>query len=149
MAGEHNPALSEFAALVGTWEVTLSSASFLDDAEATLSGTTTLEWLDGAFIVMRSAMEGGPPRSTSVIGRSEAEEAFSMLYHDERGVSRIYAMTFDGAVWTLSRADPDFFQRFTGRLIDGGDTIDAEWEQSHDEGVSWEHDFNLTYRRRA
>jgi hypothetical protein len=55
-------------------------------------------------------------------------------------------MRLEGAEWTMWREAPGFWQRFTGRFSDGGDTIAARWEKSPD-GVRWEHDFDLTYRR--
>ena len=38
--------------------------------------------------------------------------------------------------------------RFEGRFSDDGDTIDARWESSQDEGRTWELDFTLTHRRK-
>ena len=141
----HNPALADLAPLIGDWRVTVSNASFLSEG-STLSGTTSFSWLDDALIVMRSEFpEGGPPRSTSVIGRNESLDTYSMLYYDARGVSRTYTMGFDVDTWMLLRQDPDFYQRFVGRL--DGDTISAEWQISTDAGVTWEHDFDLTYER--
>lgn len=60
-------------------------------------------------------------------------------------MSRIYAMTFTAGVWVQHREDPGFHQRFEGRLNEGGDRIDAAWSKSHDDGTSWQHDFDLTY----
>ena len=67
------------------------------------------------------------------------------------GVARLYAMTFDGSAWQLSRTSPDFFpldfsQRYVGSLSAGGDTIEGRWETSKD-GSEWELDFHLVYRR--
>lgn len=61
-------------------------------------------------------------------------------------------MTFEGGLWTLLRDAADstplsFSQRFTGRLDDTGRTIAGRWETSHDGGETWEHDFELTYRK--
>jgi hypothetical protein len=55
-------------------------------------------------------------------------------------------------VWTLQRNEPDFaplhfWQRFAGTFSADGDTIDARWETSHDDGEHWELDFTLTYTR--
>ncbi len=77
--------------------------------------------------------------------------SYAQHYFDWRGVTRVYAMTFDGEVWTLLRVTPDFSslsfsQRYTGRLHDGGDTIAGTWEQSKD-AKHWERDFDLTYTR--
>ena len=141
-----NPALDALSPLIGRWTVELANAEFLEEGQ-TMEGTATVEWLDDAFVVMRSEMPGGPPRSTSVIGRNESRETYEMLYYDERGVSRIYEMTFDGRSWSLSRADPDFHQRFVAELTDA-DTIRARWEKSDGSGP-WEHDFDLTYTRMA
>lgn len=40
----------------------------------------------------------------------------------------------------------DFSQRFTGTFSDDGRTIQGRWETCHD-GSTWEHDFDLVYRR--
>jgi hypothetical protein len=60
-------------------------------------------------------------------------------------------MTFRDGVWTLLRDAPDFtplnfWQRFTGELSADGGTIRGRWETSQD-GSTWEHDFDLTYRK--
>jgi hypothetical protein len=146
----YNPALLPLEPLIGRWSVTVSNASFLDDPQATMSGRTTLEWVGGAFVAVHSLMDDdGPPNSYSVIGRSESSDGYSMLYYDNRGVSRIYAMTFDGTTWTQERHDPDFYQRFTGTLSEDGRTIAAAWEKSDDEGATWQHDFDVTYARKG
>lgn len=38
-------------------------------------------------------------------------------------------------------------QRYEGKLSDDGNIVAARWEKSLD-GTKWEHDFNVTYRRR-
>lgn len=145
MGGQRNPALAALEVFLGDWRQTVSEASFLDDPAATISGGATFEFLDDAFVVLRSRMEGGPPHSVSVIGRNESEPGYSVLYYDERGVSRVYAMTFEAGEWTLLREDPDFYQRFVGRVSDR--RIEGSWQQSHDRGATWEHDFTLVYER--
>jgi hypothetical protein len=65
---------------------------------------------------------------------------------------RIYDMQVRDGLWTLERTKPDFsplsfWQRFEGRFSDDGDTIEARWERSEDEGRTWELDFTLTHRR--
>ena len=51
-------------------------------------------------------------------------------------------------VWKLWRSvePPDFSQRFSGAVDEGGDTISGTWEISRD-GVAWERDFDLIYTR--
>ena len=94
-------------------------------------------------------MEGGVGKATSemvlVLGRSDANDQYMALYHDERGVSRVYPMTFDGGRWTLSREDPDMFQRFIAEV--SPDRIDGRWEASDDRGATWRKDFDLVFER--
>jgi hypothetical protein len=70
-----------------------------------------------------------------------------MLYHDERGVLRVFEMTFADGEWRLVRTDPDFHQRFIG--IVGPDRIDGRWEASEDAGTTWRKDFDLIFERRG
>jgi hypothetical protein len=72
-----------------------------------------------------------------------------MAARDE-ALARIYAMTFDGERWTLTREQPafrplDFAQRFTATIDAGGRIIRGAWEV--DEGRSWRKDFDMTYTR--
>lgn len=80
-----------------------------------------------------------------VIGRSDANDAYVALYHDDRGVCRQFAMTFDGRHWTMTREDPDFHQRFIAEV--GEDRILGCWEASEDQGRTWRKDFDLTFER--
>jgi hypothetical protein len=101
----------------------------------------------GAFLVMRVEIDWeGPSGSVSVIGRDDAGEDYTMVYADARGVSRIYGMSFRDRVLKQWRSAPEFSQRFTGTLSEDGTTMSATWETSTD-GTTWEHDFDLTYRR--
>ena len=40
------------------------------------------------------------------IGRNDARDAYVAVSHDDRGVSRVFAMTFADGEWTLLREDP-------------------------------------------
>jgi hypothetical protein len=108
----------------------------------------TAAWLDdGAFLVLRSQIDWeGPRRSIGVIGRDDSDDIYTLLYFDERGVSRVYTMHFADSVWQQWRMAPNFSQRFTGTLGFEGDVITAKWETSTD-NEHWELDFELTYRR--
>ena len=48
--------------------------------------------------------------------------------------------------WRLERAAPDFHQRFVGAFLDDRRTIKGRWESSPD-GIAWELDFPITYRK--
>ena len=142
-----NRSLRDLRILVGDWRIELANAAFLDSG-ATMSGTMTGSWLDGAFLVLRTSMDaGGPPASISVVGRNESRDDYEVLYADGRGVSRIYRMTFADGVWIQERADPGFHQRFRGTVASDGSRISASWHKSHDDGRTWEHDFDLSYTR--
>jgi len=70
------------------------------------------------------------------------------LYHDSRGVRRVYQTSMADGVWRIWRNAPEFNQRFIGRIADGGETINARWERSGD-GSDWVTDFDLVYRKIA
>lgn len=137
-----NKALEKLDGLVGHWMLTLSDAWFLEPPGTQVQGSATVEWLGEAFLVMRTEMEGA---SNLVIGRSDARDTYTALYHDDRGVCRVLAMTFDNARWALSREDPDFYQRFIARVE--RDRITSRWEASEDEGHTWRKDFDLVFER--
>ncbi|GAB3651628.1 hypothetical protein [Glycomyces tarimensis] len=128
--------------LVGTWKLTLSDAWFLEPAGTEVYGSATIEWLGDAFQLHRMDLDG---EMTLAIGRSDARDAYTALYHDDRGVCRVFAMTFDGSRWTLTREDPDFHQRFVADVEP--DRISGRWEASDDQGRTWRKDFDLTYER--
>lgn len=139
-----NASLGDLAVLIGRWRVEVSRAEFLSDGEV-LGGTMHAEWMDGAaLVVSRTLIDGGPPAAVQVIGRNESGEDDTVLYADDRGVSRVYAMSLHGREW-LSRSDPGFLQRFEGHIAEDGTRIDAEWSKSHDDGATWLHDFDVTY----
>lgn len=144
-----NEAMQQLDVLTGSWRTTLKNAWFLEPADLEVPGTATVQWLAEAFIDFRWTMEGEVGSATSeqvlVLGRSDAHDAFTALYHDERGVCRVFAMTFDGAHWTLLREDPDMFQRFVADL--SPDRIEGRWEASDDRGATWRKDFDLIFER--
>ncbi|MEO7269208.1 MAG: hypothetical protein ABIW49_08395 [Knoellia sp.] len=95
-------------------------------------------------------MQGDVGSATSeqvlVLGRSDARDEFTALYHDERGVCRVFAMTCDGAQWILSREDPDVFQQFIADVT--AERIAGRWEAPEDRGATWRKDFDLNFARR-
>jgi hypothetical protein len=109
--------------------------------------------LGGQFLMERSEVPDVPKPLTASrsSGVDRDDEACTQHYFDSRGVTRVYAMTFRDGVWTLLRDAPDFtpldfWQRFTGEFSADGRTISGRWETSQD-GSTWEHDFDLTYRK--
>jgi hypothetical protein len=142
-------AMQRLDVLVGSWQITMRNAWFLEPADREVPGSATVEWLADAFVVFRWTMKDDVGNATSdmvlVLGRSDPNDAYTALYHDERGVCRLFAMTFDGSRWTLNREDPDMFQRFIADI--GPDHIAGRWEASDDRGATWRKDFDLVFTR--
>jgi hypothetical protein len=143
-----NPALEALAPLIGEWNIEITSMSFHPDPSAVVRGQSSFGWLEaGAFLVQHSQISDSDfPRSTAVIGPDDEAAIYRMLYYDDRGVSRIYRMTFSGGIWTLWRDSPGFHQRFHGTFSEEGRVITAYWEKSTD-GSNWDKDFDLTYTK--
>jgi hypothetical protein len=148
---ETNPALKDLGVFVGVWDMEISNARFLPSPTATVHGQASFEWTEaGDFLVMRQGNKAaGPPYTTSLIGRDEAADNYVVLYADDRRVSRVYHMRFKDGDWQQWREGPEFFQRFKGTVSKDGNTITASWEMSRNAGETWDHDFDLMYRRRA
>jgi hypothetical protein len=140
-----NPALGSWGILVGEW-VTVGTHPHMPDV--TLHGRTVFEWLEGgAFLMMRSEIdEPGIPSGLAIFGTDDVKGECSMLYFDERGVSRNYDASLDGNVLEWWRDDPGFSQRFVCTITDDGRSMVGTGEFSKD-GGPWEPDLALTYTR--
>lgn len=132
-------------ALVGPWNIELV---FPGDSPFRAQTEGSFEWVkEGFFLAYRAGTEGsGYPVGFSIIGADDAQNTYTMLYSDSRGVARLYQMSLGDGVWKLWRDDPEFAQRFTGAFSEDGGTITGAWEKRMD-GKTWEHDFDLIYRR--
>ena len=66
-------------------------------------GTASFEWHPGrAHLVQRGTVDHpDAPNTLAMIGCDGAEGTYTQLYSDDRGVCRVYDMTFDGTTWTL------------------------------------------------
>ncbi len=139
-----NPALKDLDVMVGEWNM-LGNHPMIPNP---VKGHSSFGWLeDGAFFYWRpSYLQPGPPSGIAIIGRDDSEGNYSMLYFDERGVARIYEMSFKGKTWKLWRISPGFSQRMSGKMSDDLNTIDLHGEKSSD-GVHWEQDLDLTFTR--
>ena len=143
--GMRGDAMEALDVLIGSWQVAMRNAWFLEPPDREDAGSAQIEWLGDAFVIFRWTVRGdtGTPSETAIaMGRSDSNDRYVALYHDERGISRIFAMTFDGALWTLSREDADMFQRFSAEV--SPDRIAGKWEASDDRGETWRKDFDLS-----
>jgi hypothetical protein len=132
-------------ALVGEWTTEVRHPDI-----GVVHGEMSVEWLDGGgYLIQRSWAEDTRfPRGISLIGPTEDGDRIVQHYFDSRGVARIYDIALEGGVLRLSRDDEDFAQRFVGRFSDDGSVIEGAWERADPGTDAWEHDFDLTYRRR-
>ena len=144
-AAKPNPRLQARGILVGRWE-TVGTHPLTPGK--TYHGHTTFEWIEGgAFLMMRSEIdEPGIPSGIAIFGTDDATGECSMLYFDERDVSRRYQVRLEGNEGRWWRDAADFSQRFTGMISPDARTIDARGEYSR-EGGPWEPDLALSYRR--
>jgi hypothetical protein len=149
-----HPMLERLDPLVGEWAL---EAVF--EGSRVTGGRTRFEWIeDGAYLRqftksdataddLPSEWVGNTPEPVvSIIGLDDSNERFTMFYADSRNVFRVYQMTLIGREWKIWREAPGFSQRFTATISEDGSTISGAWEHSTD-GVTWNHDFNLIYRR--
>ncbi len=141
-----NPALQPLAFLVGEWR-TEGSHPLLPGKP--LHGRTSFAWSDGgAFLVMRSEIdEPEIPSGIAIFGTDDDTGECSMLYFDERGVSRRYTVALRSDQLHWWRDNPGFSQRFTARLADGGKRMHGHGEMNR--GDRWEPDLQLAYTRVA
>lgn len=138
-----NKALAALEPLIGEWEYTMYNCWFLESMETKVKGFTTIERLDGSFVVVRSSDADKKPSDVWVIGYSDPQEKYQMFYYDQRGVSRIFDATFDGKKLVFSRDDEDFYQRMT--LTIKADGLHTVAEASDDKGKTWRKDLEMQY----
>jgi hypothetical protein len=140
-----NKALQVFEPWIGQWD-TVGIHGILSDT--TLHGRTSFQWHEsGAFVLMRSSIDDPRfPDGIAIIGSDDSLHKYSMLYYDERGVSRIQDVTMEGNVLRWSRNAPGFSQRYALALSEDKQTIIGKGELSKD-GSTWEKDLDLDYTR--
>ena len=142
--------LNELDQFVGEWTMTAGPP---DGPTWPGEARIRFEWLDGrAFLVERWRLdgpglpEGTPTSGTQIYGCDTAHAIYFQLYHDDRGVHRVYEMSIRAGEWTLRREVPPFAQRFSGRFSADGNTITGRWEIK-EAGEEWRIDFDVTYTR--
>jgi hypothetical protein len=142
---QRNTQLERVAGIfLGDWTMTITNQWWLDIPSTVVTGSATCRWLDDSFLMLQARIDGTPAWDF-VFGRSDACERFVVLYHDERGVDRLFDLTLDGDSWMMSRADPDFHQRLVGRVE--GDRMVGQADASDDQGTTWRKDFDLIFER--
>jgi hypothetical protein len=146
-----HPVLGHLAALVGEWE---TEATHQGLPGAVIRGRATFEWLgEGTFLIWRARYDHPDiPDSIAIMSCDDTGVlrhpggGCALHYFDQRGVTRLYHLGAETGVWRYWREAPGFSQRFTGILSADGQIIDGVAELCRD-GVTWERDLPITYRR--
>lgn len=140
-----NPALEPLSALIGTWRTTGTHPLV---PGTTFHGRTSFEWIEGgAFLAVRSEIdEPEVPSGVAIIGSDDAAGTLTMIYFDEREVSRRYTVEWADGEVTWHRDEAGFAQRMFVRIEPGGARLQASGTMSRD-GGPWEDDLQLTYER--
>jgi hypothetical protein len=148
MKNNINPALQELKQFIGTWEMEISNASFLPDANATIKASASFEWFEeGEFLILRQGTKNQEtPWAIWFMGHDKDAKNYTVLYIDDQQSSRVYEMSFENSIWKMWRNGPQFMQRFTAETNKDKNIISGYWERSVD-GKNWEHDFHLTYKK--
>jgi hypothetical protein len=154
MVDTKHPENERLRPLIGEWSMAIvMPGAETPDEFPDVGARVTFEWMgEKAFVLERWRVPiPGAPDGLAVIGWDEGRGTFLQHYFDERGVARIYEMSFDGGVWKLERTKEDFSpfdfsQRFTGNLTDHGKRIKGTWEIA-DDHKTWKKDFDLIYTR--
>src|SRR5829696_4994569 len=137
--------LKQFEILIGEWDMVGTHPQL----PSSVQGQSRFEWMrDGALLIWHFKWEpSAVPTAVSVIGHDDTDAICTMLYHDVRGVSRIYRMSLENGVWKQWRETPDFSQRMTGRFSADENTSTVQGELSRD-CSNWKQDLNVTYTRK-
>jgi hypothetical protein len=156
VTGNQEDALALLGGFIGDWamEVRFPGQPSVSSGGAGGPGARSrFEWaLGGGFLLQHTEVPiPEAPDSLAIVGADPQTGGYIQHYYDSRGVARLYAMSFTGRVWTLTREAADFSpldfrQRFTGTFSEDGNTITGAWEKCFG-GGEWEHDFVLTYHR--
>ena len=140
-----NAALTPLGFLIGKWSVEMAHAAL----PKPLNWQDSFEWVEESFIMWHWQGNNEVPKATSIIGRNENKSGniYTMFYYDNRGVSRIFEMSFESGIWKYARFDPEFSQRFDGIVNEDENVIKGKGEVSENDGKTWKHDFSITFSR--
>ena len=130
--------MSALDRLLGTWEFTMHHSAMPEP----VTGRQRYERvLNGAFVLQQWTYDHPDfPDAMALL----SEDRYH--YFDVRGITRVFDFDLGEAGWSMVFLDEDFSQRHTARFR-GPDVIDSTGEKSNDTGLTWQHDFTMTYQR--
>src|SRR3954453_6249781 len=132
-AQRRNSALELLTPLLGDWRTT-GTHSLVPGR--TFHGRTSFGWHEGgAFVVMRSEIdEPEIPNGVAVIGSDDAAGTFTMLYFDERDISRRYTVEVADGEVSWQRNEAGFAQRLVLTIAAEGARLEAHGTMARDGG---------------
>jgi hypothetical protein len=141
--------IEDLEPLIGRWTQVIDAPR---DVEDRVKGEMTMEWLRGEKVILQRSRAENPMLPEGVVlildAGQDAEGDLTADCFDSRAVSRVLHMSFHNGVWKWWRhaagAD-DFDQRFEGKLLEDGKTIESSCYLVED--GEWIHDFDVTYTR--
>jgi hypothetical protein len=132
--------MSALDRLLGTWEVMMYHSATSEP----VTGRQRYELvLDGAFVLQHWTWTDDYPDFPDAMALISEDR-----YHhfDDRGITRVFDFEVDDAGCSMIRLDEDFSQRSTASFR-GPDAMESTGEVSHDNGITWQPDFTMIYRR--
>jgi hypothetical protein len=140
-ARKPNPALEPLTFLIGDWQTT-GTHPLVPGEE--LRGRTCFAWHEGgAFLSMQSSVYHPQfPDGIAIIGSDNSNGSLTMIYFDERGISRTMQVTTGEREVTWHHDDPKFAQRLTIKAE--GDVLVSRGLMSED-GGPWTDDLSQRF----
>lgn len=138
-----NAALQPLSFLVGRWR-TAGRHPLVPGQD--LSGVTSFAWTEGgAFLMMRSEVHAAEfPDGVALIGSDIGAGKMTMMYFDERGVSRIMDVTPGDGTVTWRHDNPEFAQCLT--IAADGDRLVSTGRMS-EKGGPWKEDLPQVFEK--
>jgi hypothetical protein len=139
-----NSALKPLEFLLGEWRTTGTHPAMPDKV---LNGRASFRWHEGgAFLIMRTQVDEPEfPDGLAIIGSDNVAGTFTMTYFDERGISRIYAVTVGERTVGWRRDDRELAQSITITANDDG-TLVSKGRMSQN-GGDWGDDLSQVFHR--
>lgn len=124
--------------LLGTWDISMRHVAL---PEPVVGRQRYEQVLDGAFVMLHWTYDHPDfPNAIALL------EPSAFHYFDVRGISRVFDLQIDDLGWSMIRRDPDFWQRSSATFV-GANKMQGVGENSHDGGITWVHDFTMTWAR--
>lgn len=143
-ARARNPPLEPLAFLIGSWRTVGTHPQMPGEV---LHGRTSFAWHEGgAFLIMRNEVDHPQfPDGVALVGSDQSAGTFTMIYFDERGVSRKMEVEAGDQSVAWKHDDPKFRQKLTIRA-EGADKLVSKGRMSQD-GGAWTDDLSQEFIR--